>query len=147
MKNIKLYEEFIIPDIDEDVLEMARININDGFPNIVIVNGGNSYGAGRKEHGEPHFHYLDKFKGGQFSFSVLIPTVEEWNTSKELYISETTTGYFNWNGFRKEYKGLVEWLGKPNASLPRYTNLETIRSYWNTLNIDNNNVKQLGRIT
>ncbi len=38
------------------VVEMATISGKD-FPYHIGVNGGNSYGSGRNEHREPHFHF------------------------------------------------------------------------------------------
>jgi hypothetical protein len=125
---------------------MARINDIKEFPYDVFVYGGDSYGSGRNEHGEPHFHFADKIKGGKWSFSVLIPTVEEWNQNKELYISETSNGDYNWTGLKKEKKSLIEWLDKPFIDINTLTNLEYIRSQWNTLNRDNKNVSQIKRI-
>ena len=117
------------------------INDKRKFPYIVIVNGGNSDGPGRKEHGEPHFHFSNK--SGSFSFSVLIPTVSEWNNSKELYISESNNGYFDWTGLRREKKDLIYWLDEINKDESIYTNIQYIRYIWNKNNYFNKNVKQI----
>jgi hypothetical protein len=146
MKRIKTNEEFINHVNDEFIVEMARININDGFPYCVYVKGGDHYGQGRKEHGDPHFHFYDKAKGGNWEFSVLIPTVEEWKQNKNIYISETFNGDYNWTGFKSIKKDLIEWLDKKNKISKTHTNIEFIRLQWNVLNIDNKNVKQLSRI-
>ena len=45
---------------------MARINDPMVFPYDVFVYGGDSYGTGRNEHGDPHFHFADKIKGGNW---------------------------------------------------------------------------------
>lgn len=116
---------------------MARINDITKYPYDVFVYGGNSYGSGRNEHGKPHFHFADKIKGGNWQFSVLIPTVEEWNQNKDLYIYETSNGEYNWRGFKDEKKSLIEWLDLNNEDLSFYTNLEVIRYNWNVLNKDN----------
>ena len=147
MRHIKKINELKIGIITHDpVLEMARINDPKEFPFDVFVYGGDSYGSGRNEHGEPHFHFADKIKGGKWSFSVFIPTVEEWKQNKELYIYETSNGDYNWTGLRKEKKLLIDWLDKPNNNLNLYTNLEIIRQQWNILNTDNKNVSQIKRI-
>lgn len=147
MKHIKKINELKVGIIaHEPILEMARINDPKEFPYDVFVYGGDSYGSGRNEHGEPHFHFADKIKGGKWSFSVFIPTVEEWNQNKELYIYETSNGDYNWIGLRKEKKLLIDWLDKPNNNLSLYTNLEIIRQQWNVLNTDNKNVSQIKRI-
>lgn len=143
--NIKKINEFLKPD--DYLVEMAHININDGFKYVVFVNGGNSYGKGRNEHGDPHFHFTDKTKGSNFQLSILIPTVEEWSQNKELYISETSNGDYSWNGLIKEKKDLLIWLDKSNTMVNVLTNLEVIRQQWNILNIDNKNVKQIKRIS
>ena len=147
MKYIKKINE--VPNIIEHhpILEMARINNIDEFPYDVFVYGGDSYGSGRKEHGDPHFHFADKIKGGDWQFSVLIPTVEQWNQSKELYIYETSNGKYNWSGFKNEKKSLIEWLDFSNVFDRTKTNLEFIRLQWNVLNIDNKNVSQIKRIS
>ena len=148
MKHIKKINELRLSGIilHNPVLEMARINDPKEFPYDVFVYGGDSYGSGRNEHGEPHFHFADKIKGGNWSFSILIPTVDEWNQNKELYICETSNSDYNWIGLKNEKKLLIEWLDKPNNNLKLYTNLEIIRQQWNILNTDNKNVKQIIRI-
>jgi hypothetical protein len=130
----------------DPILEMARINDPKQFPYDVFVYGGDSYGSGRNEHGNPHFHFADKIKVGKWSFSVFIPTVEEWNQNKELYIYETSNGDYNWIGLKKEKKLLIDWLDKPNKDFELYSNLEVIRLQWNLLNSDNKNVSQIKRI-
>lgn len=146
MRHIKRINELKIGIITHDpVLEMARINDPKEFPFGVFVYGGDSYGSGRNENGEPHFHFTDKIKGGEWQFSVLIPTVGQWDQSKELYIYETSNGDYNWTGLRKE-KLLIEWLQGKNKFDKDKTNLEFIRLQWNVLNIDNKNVSQIKRI-
>lgn len=147
MKHIKRINELKTGIILHDpILEMARINDPKEFPYDVFVYGGDSYGSGRNEHGDPHFHFADKIKGGKWSFSVFIPTVEEWNQNKELYIYETSNDDYNWTGLKKEKKNLIEWLDKPNKDFELYSNLEVIRREWNVLNTDNKNVSQIKRI-
>jgi len=147
MKHLKNLNELKVGIITHDpILEMARINDPNEFPYDVFVYGGDSYGYGRNEHGEPHFHFADKIKGGKWSFSVLIPTVEEWKQNKELYIYETSNDDYNWRGLRKEKKVLIDWLDNKNKDLNFYSNLEIIRYNWNTLNKDNKNVSQIKRI-
>jgi hypothetical protein len=93
MRHLKRINELKVGIITHDtVLEMARINDPKELTYDVFVYGGDSYGTGRNEHGDPHFHFADKIKGGKFHFLVLIPTVEEWKQNKELYISETSNG-------------------------------------------------------
>lgn len=149
MKHLKKINELKSSDIiitHDPILEMARINDPKEFPYDVFVYGGNSYGSGRNEHGKPHFHFADKIKGGKWQFSILIPTVDQWNQNKEIYIYETSNGDYNWTGLKKEKKSLVEWLDKPNNNLNLYSNLEIIRQQWNILNTDNKNVSQIKRI-
>ena len=148
MKHIKKLNELTSSNIitHDPVLEMARINDPKEFSYDVFVYGGDSYRSGRNEHGDPHFHFADKIKGGKWQFSVFIPTVDEWNQNKELYIYETSNGDYNWSGLKKEKKMLIDWLDKPNKNLNLYTNLEIIRQQWNVLNTDNKNVSQIKRI-
>jgi hypothetical protein len=146
MKHIKKINELTSIILHDPVLEMARINDPKEFPFDVFVYGRNSYGSGRNEHGEPHFHFADKVKGGEWQFSIFIPTVKEWDQNKELYIYETSNGDYNWIGFKKEKKMLIEWLDKSYIDINILTNLEYIRSQWNTLNRDNKNVSQINRI-
>jgi hypothetical protein len=145
MKHINSINEFKLSQTFP-VLEMVRINNVKEFPFDVFVYGGESYGYGRKEHGEPHFHFADKIKGGNWQFSVLIPTVEQWNQSKELYIIESSNGEYNWSGFRKVKKSLIDWLDRPNKNFNLYTNIEVIRREWNMLNSDNKNVSLIENI-
>lgn len=148
MKHIKEINELKISDIitHDSIVEEARINNKIQFPYDVFVNGGDFYGLGRNEHGNPHFHFADNIKGGDWQFSILIPTVEEWIQNKELYIYESSNGEFNWKGLNKEKKMLIEWMDKLNVFDDTKTNLEFIRLQWNVLNIDNKNVKQIKKI-
>ena len=125
------------------LVEMAIINDIKEFSYDVFVYGGDSYGSGRNEHGNPHFHFADKIKGGKWSFSVLIPSKNEWLQNKDLYIYETSDGDYNWTGLKKEKKDLINWLDLKNYFDESKTNLEMIRIQWNILNIDNKNVKQI----
>lgn len=145
MKHLKKVNELKISGIitHDPVLEMARINDPIEFPFDVFVYGGDSYGSGRNEHDDPHFHFADKIKGRNWHFSILIPTVKEWSQNKEVYICESSNGDFNWTGLKKEKKALIEWLDKSNKDLNLYTNLEIIRQQWNVLNSDNKNVSQI----
>ena len=147
MRYLKRINELKVGIITHDpVLEMARINDPKELPYDVFVYGGDSYGTGRNEHDDPHFHFADKIKGGKFHFLVLIPTVEEWKQNKELYISETSNGDYNWSELKKQKKLLIEWLDKTNKFDIDKTNLEFIRLQWNVLNVDNKNVSQIKRI-
>ena len=84
MKYLKMMNELKVGIITHDpLLEMTRINDPMEFPFDVFVYGD---GSGRNENGDPHFHFSDKIKGGKWQFSVLIPTVEQCNQNKELYI-------------------------------------------------------------
>lgn len=148
MRYIKRINELVNAGIikHDSIFEMARINDLKELPYDVFVYGGDSYGSGRNEHGEPHFHFADKIKGGDWQFSIFIPTVDEWNQNKDLYIYETSNGDYSWNGFKKEKKLLIEWLDKSNKDLDLYKNIEIIRQQWNILNSDNKNVSQIQRI-
>lgn len=148
MKHIKKLNELKLSTIvtHDPILEMARINDPNEFPYDVFVYGGDSYGSGRNEHGDPHFHFADKIKGGEWQFSIFIPSVDEWNQNKELYIYETSNGDYNWTGLKKEKKSLIIWLDKVNKFDRDKTNLEFIRLQWNVLNIDNKNVSQIKKI-
>jgi hypothetical protein len=127
-------------DIKKCYIEIAIINDIKTFNYDVFVYGG------RLEYGEPHFHFADKIKGGNWQFLVQIPIVEQWKQSKELYIIESSNNEFNWSVFKKEKKELIEWLDKPNIIFDGYTNLQYIRLQWNGLNIENKNVSQLKNI-
>ena len=130
----------------DPILEMAQVNDPKDIPYDVYIYGGDSYGSGRNEHGDPHFHFADKIKGGDWHFSVLIPTINQWNQRKELYISETSNGDYNWTGLKKQKRMLIEWLDKPNKILNSLSNLEFIRMQWNFLNTNNKNVSQIKKI-
>lgn len=130
----------------DPILEMAQVNDPKDIPYDVYIYGGDSYGSGRNEHGDPHFHFADKIKGGDWHFSVLIPTIDQWNQRKELYISETSNGDYNWTGLKKQKRMLIEWLDKPNKILNSLSNLEFIRMQWNFLNTNNKNVSQIKKI-
>lgn len=135
--SIKKINEFTEHSNYDLIIEMARINDITKYPYDVFVYGGDSYGSGRNEHGKLHFHFADKIKGGNWQFSVLIPTVEEWNQNKDLYIYETSNGEYNWRGFKDEKKSLIEWLDQPNKFDISKTNIQFIRLQWNVLNTDN----------
>ena len=106
-----------------------RINDIKKFPFDIFVYGGPS-GSPTAEHGEPHFHFNKK---GEWKYSILIPTTNEWNSKKELYISETTDDLY-WTGKKKIKKELIEWLDKYNHVNDEITNLEYIKFMWNKLN-------------
>ena len=128
------------------LVEMAKIN-KDEIPYDVYVNGGDSYGTGRNEHGKPHFHFADNMKNySKFKLSVLIPTIEEWKNNKTLIISPKDSSQSNWNGLNKEKNILIDWMSKNNSRNPRNSNLFVIINFWNTLNSNNNNVKQVPNI-
>ena len=148
MDHINKINEFKTKGIitHDPLLEMARINDRKEFPFDVFVYGGDSYGYGRNEHGKPHFHFADKIKGGQWEFSILIPTVNEWKQNKQLYIYETSNNNYGWIGLKKEKNSLIEWLDLSNKFDTDKTNLEFIRLQWNVLNIDNKNVSQIKKI-
>ena len=148
MKHIKKINELRTSDLitHDPLLEIARINVPKRFVYDIFVYGDGSYGSGRSEHGKPHFHYADKIKGGNWHFSVFIPMVEGWIQNKEVYIYETSNGDYNWTGFKKEKKMLIDWLDETNSFDADKTNLEFIRLQWNVLNIDNKNVSQIKRI-
>jgi hypothetical protein len=143
MKVMKM-SEYIKGVQDGLILEMARINDKDTFNYDVFVYGGDSYGSGRNEHGEPHFHFSDNIKNPQrFNFSILIPTPTEWSQNKDLYIYETLDNNYNWVGLKKEKKELIRWLDEINYIDKFRTNLEFIILQWNILNTDNKNVKKI----
>lgn len=132
--------------IHDPILEMAQVNDPKDIPYDIYIYGGDSYGSGRNEHGDPHFHFADKIKGGDWHFSVLIPTINQWNQRKELYISETSNSDYNWTGLKKQKRMLIQWLDKPNKILNSLSNLEFIRMQWNFLNTNNKNVSQIKKI-
>jgi hypothetical protein len=142
MKNLKTLNELNMTKLvtNDYLIEMARINNQVKFPYDVFVYGGPSYGN-RAEHGDPHFHFADKIKGGNYHFSVLIPSTIDWQQNKELYISETSNGDYSWSGLRKEKRELIKWMDESNYFIPSISNIESIRSQWNMLNIDNKNEK------
>jgi hypothetical protein len=122
------------------IVEMARIN-GEELPYLVYVYGGNSYGS-RNEHGEPHFHYMDKMNDGKFKLSIKIPSKLEWNYIKDLIILPDSSQN-NWNKLKKEKKMLIEWLDIKNNDVPELTNFQFIIVQWNVLNKENKNVRQI----
>lgn len=145
MKNKIMKISQYIKDIQNGlILEMARINDKDIFNYDVFVYGGDSYGIGRNEHGDPHFHYSDNIKNPQkFNLSILIPSLKEWRQNKDLYIIESMDDNFNWFGLKKEKKELIFWMDQINHIDNKRSNLETIILQWNFLNADNKNVKKI----
>ena len=137
-KIIKSMNEFIEKDNDMNMIleEMARINDPKEFPYDVFVYGGNSFGSGRNEHGEPHYSFSKK---GEFSLKIKIPTLLEWNQNKRIEIIEGDQS--NCNG--KIFRNLVDWLDFPNKKNQRLSNIEVIILFWNTLNADNKNVRKV----
>jgi hypothetical protein len=127
---------------DDLIVEIAKIN-GDEFPYLVYVYGGNSYGQGRNEHGEPHFHFMDKNREIEFKLSIKIPSKIEWNENKNLEIISDDSSQPNWNGLKKEKILLIRWLDNSNNYVPQLTNYEFIILQWNVLNKENNNVRQI----
>ena len=143
MKKILKVNEFIKTEYVQ-IVEQARIGKRTSdFPYDVFVRGGNSYGSGRNEHGEPHFHFSDKSKS--FEFSILIPTKTQWKQHKELYIIESSNKELDWTGFRKEKRALIKWLDENSHGMDdvKITNMQMIRTFWNGLNSDNGNVDKI----
>lgn len=60
-----------------------------------------------------------------------------------MEITESSTGKLNWKGFSDERDDLILWLDRPYHAIPTITNIEYIRTEWNTLNVDNSNVRQI----
>jgi hypothetical protein len=125
------------------IIELAKIN-RDELPFDVCVFGGNSYGSGRSEHGEPHFHISDNInKPDKFKISILIPTINDWKNNKELLIIANDSTQNTWDGLNRIKKMLTEWLSLPNYKNKKTSNLYRIIDFWNSLNIDNKNVRQI----
>ncbi|MCK9415687.1 hypothetical protein M0Q97_03390 [Candidatus Dojkabacteria bacterium] len=143
MKFTTKLNEYLNQRENDLMIEMARINDKKQFPYDVFVYGGNSYG-GRIEHGEPHFHFSDNIKNPKkFKLTILIPTNKEWNSIKDLIIISEDSSQNSWNGLKKEKERLIIWLDQYNKDFELFTNIETIKRFWNSLNSDNNNVKQI----
>lgn len=128
---------------DDMVVEMATVN-GANFPHHVSVRGGNSYGTGRNEHSEPHFHYSDRAKNPEiFSLTILIPTIKDWDLNKTLTIIPRGSTPKSWDGLSSYRKKLVVWMDEPHKDNPSISNFQMIRTYWNGLNAENKNVRQL----
>jgi hypothetical protein len=145
-KNIfKKLNEFVDYHKDQHLLtELARINNKKEFPYDVFVYGGSSYGAGRNEHGQPHFHFSDNIQNPQhFKLTILIPETSDWCNNLELVILDDESTQLDWTGLRKEKRMLSDWMNILNKIDKTKTNYQMIKIQWNLLNIDNNNVKQI----
>ena len=142
------FDEFVneynnnLSNIDS-IVEMARIGNRQEINCDIFVNGGNSYGTGQNEHGEPHFHIYDNIKNPKFHLSILIQTNNEWKISKDLFIIEHENSKSDWNGLKQLKKELIFWLDEKSSRDKFRTNYEVIRYQWNFLNQDNKNVKQI----
>ena len=133
------YKEFQ----DGMVVEMATVN-GTNFPHHVSVRGGNSYGSGRNEHSGPHFHYSDRAKNSEiFRLTILIPTIKDWNLNKEVVILKKGSTPKSWGGLSNYKKKLILWMDEPHKDNPSISNFQMIRTYWNGLNSENKNVRQL----
>jgi hypothetical protein len=75
--------------------------------------------------------------------SIIIPSISEWKTNQELLIISNDSSQSDWIGLKKEKKMLIEWLSLPNYKNKRTSNLYRIIDFWNTLNSDNKNVRQV----
>lgn len=117
------------------ILEMTMINYDkETFPYGAFVYGNGFYNPD----GEPHFFYFDDIDGSnEWYFIIQIPTVAQWEQSKELYIIESFS-----NDLLNEdkVKALIKWLDEMSMKFPLYSNLEVIRHFWNTLNSDDKNI-------
>jgi len=120
---------------DDLIVEKAKINGIE-IPYNVYVYGGNSYGKGRNEHGEPHFYVYNKSKKLQVIFK--IPSTNQWKNKKELIIIEN-----NFKNVKTVENIIIDWLDDNNEEQIKLTNLELIRYLWNTLNKENKNVYQI----
>jgi len=129
--------------LDDKLIEMATISgVELNFD--VCVYGGNSYGGGRNEHGEPHFHISDNMsKPNKYKLSISIPTIKEWSKDYELSIIANDSTQPSWNNLARVKKELTGWLSKNNHRYKKYSNLYVIINEWNTLNTNNNNVRQV----
>ena len=128
---------------DDMVVEMATVN-GANFPHHVSVRGGNSYGTGRNEHSEPHFYYSDRAKNPEiFSLTILIPTIKDWDLNKTLTIIPRGSTSKSWDGLSSYRKKLMIWMDEPHKDNPSISNFQMIRTFWNGLNAENKNVRQL----
>ena len=94
----------------------------------IDVRGGSTEGAGRNEHGEPHFHLLKKRSRVELG-KINIPDVETWKRAEnKLKLIQVEGGDIT----RAERKELIEWLDKDNCK-----NLHTLLKEWNERNKDN----------
>lgn len=95
----------------------------------VDVRGGSTDGAGRNEHGEPHFHLLKKNTREEIA-KINIPFIEKWNASNDrIQLIQLESGFIS----KSEKKELVEWLEKSN-------NLLRLLDEWTESNKYNNRV-------
>ena len=133
MKKNKVLKVNELKDVHDLLVEMARINDKTTFPYDVFVKGGDSYGTGQNEHGDPHFSFK---KGDDFDLKIKIPT--DWNDNKTLTIIKGDD-----RNAKKELKKLLVWMDEKNYFDPTRTNLEFIKLQWNVLNADNKNVKKI----
>ena len=113
------------------LVEMATISDpSDGIPFRISVYGGNSYGTGRNEHGEPHFQV---FKKGELDIRVHIPKTY----TEDLFVLDNTE-------LPKQIrKKLSVWFKEKNTEFTKDTNLQTVQHQWNILNKENMNVKKV----
>ena len=132
MKNkiLKVNELVNAPEL---LTEMARLNDKKTFPYDIFIYGGSDYDRGRKEHGDPHFRFK---KSGVFDLKIEIPI--NWTKNKTLRVIEGDD-----KNAKKAMSELNKWMDGKNHINPKITNLEYMILIWNTLNVDNTNVKQI----
>ena len=97
----------------------------------IDVRGGSTDGAGKNEHGAPHFHILEKRTRKDLG-KVEFPNVELWRLASD---KETVLDLSKASISRSQKKEVIDWLEKDDQK-----NLELLMSEWNSRNKHNNRI-------
>jgi hypothetical protein len=111
------------------LLKLKNMSLKD-FDNYYIdLRGGETGGAGRNEHGDPHFHIIRKSDKKDLG-KVFFPSVEDYqNNQTGLDFPDIVNA--------KMRKEIIEWIFAKN-----HENLIKLNSAWSTQNQFNNRIRE-----
>ena len=132
MEHIKEYYEH---RVNSHNINDEKVLMNDRklFPYEVYVYG--------NEVGNPCFYFSKK---DVFDFKLVIPSTTDWNTEKDLKIikgiyqsDHIQKSIIDWTTFLLDKQKLIIWLDKTDELDADFTNLESLRFFYNSINNEN----------
>lgn len=141
-KRIYRVDELVTSTDNLDLLEnITRYYLDDKneLPFKIYVAGGDNYGNGLEKYSKPHFHVIVDGINTVEKLRINIPTLEEWNTNKNIEVVYSTV---------KDYNHIIDKIIKwfditQKGSFGITNNLKNTITMWNISNARNKNVDQI----